>query len=67
VGNDQASLTLPVRVSTRVGRGVVAIPFGWWDSHHDGTTSVNDLTSDGPTDMGGGVAYHDTFVDIARI
>lgn len=67
VGNDRASLTLAARLSTRVGRGVAAVPFGWWDADHDGTTSVNDLTSDGPTDMGGGVAYHDTFVDIARI
>jgi anaerobic selenocysteine-containing dehydrogenase len=67
VSNARGGLTLPVRVSERLGRGVVAVPFGWWDSHHDGVTSVNDLTSDGPTDMGGGVAYHDTFVRLARI
>jgi anaerobic selenocysteine-containing dehydrogenase len=67
VSNARGGLTLPVRVSERLGRGVVAVPFGWWDSHHDGSTSVNDLTSDDPTDMGGGVAYHDTFVRLARI
>ena len=67
VANDRAQLQLPVKVSGRLGRGVVAVPFGWWDAAHDGVASANDLTSDGPTDMGGGVAYHDTFVDISRI
>lgn len=67
VSNARGALTLPVRVSERVGRGVAAVPFGWWDAAHGGAASANDLTSDAPTDMGGGVAYHDTFVDIARI
>jgi len=67
VANERAELRLSVKVSTRLGRGVVAVPFGWWDAAHDGAASANDLTSDGPTDMGGGVAYHDTFVGISRI
>ena len=67
VVNDRAELRLDVKVSDRLGRGVVAVPFGWWDAAHDGITSANDLTSDGPTDMGGGVAYHDTFVGISRL
>ena len=66
VANDQGELTLPVRVSDRLGRGVVAVPFGWWDAAHNGVVSANDLTSDAPTDMGGGVAYHDTFVEVSR-
>ena len=66
VANERGSLTLPVRVSARLGRGVVAVPFGWWDAAHNGSVSANDLTSDGPTDMGGGVAYHDTFVEVSR-
>ena len=52
---------------SKAWRGVAAVPFGWWDAAHGGAASANDLTSDAPTDMGGGVAYHDTFVDIARI
>jgi len=66
VANDRGELRLPVRVSDRLGRGVVAVPFGWWDAAHDGAVSANDLTSDAPTDMGGGVAYHDTFVEVSR-
>lgn len=67
VANDRAELHLVVKVSGRLGRGVAAVPFGWWDAAHGGVASANDLTSDGPTDMGGGVAYHDTFVGISRI
>ena len=66
VSNGRGVLELRVTVSGRLPRGVVSVPFGWWDAHHDGTKSVNDLTNDGPTDMGGGVAYHDTFVQIAK-
>lgn len=66
VHNQRGELSLPVRVTERLAAGLVAVPFGWWDSAHDGTSSVNDLTSDEPTDMGGGVAYHDTFVEVSR-
>lgn len=66
VTNERGALTLAVRITQRLGRGVVAVPFGWWDAAHDGSISVNDLTSDGATDMGGGVAYHDTFVEVVR-
>ena len=64
VYNAQGELVLPVRISGRLTVGVVAVPFGWWDRHLDGHRAVNDLTSDAPTDCGGGVAYHDTFVRV---
>lgn len=67
IANDRAELRLPVKVSGRLGRGVAAVPFGWWDAAHDGIVAANDLTSDAPTDMGGGVAYHDTYVSISRL
>ena len=66
VGNARASVELPVRVTNRLSRGVVAVPFGWWDAAHAAGISANDLTSDAPTDMGGGVAYHDTFVEVVK-
>jgi anaerobic selenocysteine-containing dehydrogenase len=66
VHNQRGELNLPVRVTDRLGAGLVAVPFGWWDAAHGGNRSVNDLTSDDPTDMGGGVAYHDTFVEVSR-
>ena len=66
VGNARASVELPVRVTDRLSRGVVAVPFGWWDAANAAGISANDLTSDAPTDMGGGVAYHDTFVEVVK-
>ena len=64
VHNPQGEFLLPVRISDRLTVGVVAVPFGWWDHQLDGRRAVNDITSDAPTDCGGGVAYHDTFVHV---
>lgn len=61
VWNDRGKLALPARLSTRLRPGVVAIPWGWWGSE----ANVNVLTSDTPTDWGGGVAYFDTLVEVA--
>ena len=65
VFNEKGELLLPVKISDRLPKGVVAVPFGWWDANFSGGQNVNDLTSDTPTDWGGGVAYHDTLVDVA--
>ena len=65
VWNDRSSLELEVRVTDRLRAGVVAVPFGWWSSDHDGTgATANSLTNDTLTDWGGGVAYSDTLVQI---
>jgi anaerobic selenocysteine-containing dehydrogenase len=64
VSNAQGHLDLRVRISARLTPGAVAVPFGWWDQDLDGHGAVNDLTSDAPTDCGGGVAYHDTLVHV---
>ena len=64
VRNAQGEFVVPVRISDRLTAGVVAVPFGWWDHQLDGRVAVNDLTSDAPTDCGGGVAYHDTLVHV---
>ena len=65
VFNGRASLTLPVRLSTRLRPGLAAVPWGWWGSQHADGRSANSLTSSAPTDWGGGVAYHDTLVEVA--
>lgn len=62
VWNDRGELTLPARFSGRVRPGVVAIPWGWWGE----AANVNILTSDAPTDLGGGVAFFGTLVEVAR-
>lgn len=66
VWNDRARLTLPARISDRLRPGVVAIPFGWWSEHHGQPATANSLTSDTLTDWGGGVAYSDTLVEVAK-
>jgi anaerobic selenocysteine-containing dehydrogenase len=64
VWNDRGSLTLPARISARLRPGVVSVPFGWW-RHQHGDGTANSLTNDELTDWGGGVAYHDTLVEVA--
>ena len=64
VANGRGEMLLPVKISTRLPQGVVAVPFGWWDQSHANMSNVNDLTSDAHTDWGGGVSYHDTLVQV---
>lgn len=61
ITNDRSTLKLPARLSTRLRRGVVAIPWGWWGEG----ANVNSLTNDTLTDWGGGVAYFDTLVEVS--
>ncbi len=65
VFNDRARVQVPVRISTRVRPGVVAIPFGWWSAQHTDGMVANSLTNDTLTDWGGGVAYSDTLVEVS--
>ena len=67
VFNDRATVRLPVRITTRLRPGVVAIPFGWWSAHHPDGRVANSLTNDTLTDWGGGVAYSDTLVQVRPI
>ncbi len=64
VFNDRAELVLPVRLSGRLRPGLVAIPFGWWQHKHDGGLSANALTNDTLCDLGGGVSFSDTLVEV---
>jgi anaerobic selenocysteine-containing dehydrogenase len=64
VVNERGEVLLPVKISTRLPVGVVAVPFGWWDASLENSGNVNDLTSDAHTDWGGGVSFHDTLVQV---
>jgi anaerobic selenocysteine-containing dehydrogenase len=66
VWNDRAEVLVPARVTNRLRPRVVAIPFGWWSSHHADGMVANSLTNDTLTDWGGGVAFNDTLVAVAR-
>lgn len=65
VMNDRAELQLPVRISTRLQPGVVAIPWGWWSHQHPDGRVANELTNNTLTDWGDGAAFYDTLVEIA--
>ena len=67
VWNDAGELELIVRIGDRMPGGVVAVPFGWWSGDHLDGRTANHLTSDADTDWGGGVAYSDTRVEVARV
>jgi anaerobic selenocysteine-containing dehydrogenase len=63
--NDRGAVTVPVRISDRVRPGVVSAPFGWWGQHDPDGGLVNSLTNDELSDWGGGVAFHDTLVEVS--
>lgn len=63
VANDRGHLDLPVRLSSRLRPGVALVPWGWWGEDR----AANVLTSDRPTDWGGGVAYLDTRVEVTPL
>ena len=62
--NDRGVVLARARVGDRVRPGVVAIPSGWWASLSPGGSSVNALTADGLSDLGGGGDFHDTLVEV---
>ena len=69
VFNDRGAIHVIARVPNqpRSLLGTVIVPYGWtWSRTRDGNT-VNVLTSDAPTDWGGGVAFFDTMVEVAKI
>ena len=67
VWNDRGSVEVTVRNSARVRAGVVATGFGWWSAHEPHGCWANSLTSDELADWGGGVAFHDTLVQVSRL
>jgi anaerobic selenocysteine-containing dehydrogenase len=66
VFNDRGDLTLSARIGERVRPGLVAVPFGWWGQDHSDAQAVNSLTSATLADWGGGVAFYDTLVQVAK-
>lgn len=70
VHNERGSLTVVARVPAdggRVAPGMVIVPFGWVGSRTDDGATVNDITNDELVDWGGGVAFFDTRVEVAKV
>ena len=66
VWNDRGAMDLVATISDRVRPQLVSVPFGW-PLEASGGVSCNTLTSDASTDFGGGSAFHDNLVQVARI
>jgi anaerobic selenocysteine-containing dehydrogenase len=67
VFNNRGALRLPVRIGTTVRSGVVSVPFGWMASAHTDAKTANALTNDTITNVGVGVAYSDTMVEVRKL
>ncbi len=64
--NDRGSLTLRAEIDAAVGPGVVRAPAVRWPKRAEDRRSVNALTSDRLTDMGGGPALFSCLVEVER-
>ena len=65
VFNARGELLLRARVGYTVGEGVVAAGLDW-AGLDGGTHNVNVLTSDRPTDMGGGATFYSALVQVEK-
>jgi len=66
VFNRRGEMRLRAVVRDRVRPRVVSIPQGWWASALEGNSSVNALTPDGLSDLGGGADFHDARVEVVK-
>ncbi len=64
VSNHQGDVVATCRVSERVRAGVAWMPFGGFGDAAGRPCSANTLTSEEPTDWGGGSGFYDAFVDV---
>ncbi|MBD0327556.1 MAG: molybdopterin oxidoreductase family protein, partial [Pyrinomonadaceae bacterium] len=64
VFNDRGSCLLAASVTTRARPGVLVSPSVWWNKLSPGKANINQLTSQGLTDMGGGATFYDALVEI---
>jgi anaerobic selenocysteine-containing dehydrogenase len=67
IHNTRGAVIARARVGDVVGRGVVALPSGWWATRSPGGTAANELTTDELTDRGGGGAFHSARVEVDRV
>jgi anaerobic selenocysteine-containing dehydrogenase len=65
--NGRGSCELRAVVTTRAREGVVISPSVWWNKLSPGGTGVNQLTSQGLTDMGRGATFYDALVEIETV
>lgn len=66
VYNDRGSLTVRAEISKGLREGVVRIPSVRWGKLAEDRQTVNILTSDRLTDIGGGATFYNCLVEIER-
>ncbi len=64
--NDLGEVTFLLGVTEKVPPGVVVAEGVWWLAYAPGSRSVNALTSQRLTDLGGGSTFYDNRVDVRR-
>jgi anaerobic selenocysteine-containing dehydrogenase len=66
VFNARGSLRLPAEVTAKIHPGVVRIPSVRWHKNAQDGQSVNVLTPDNLTDIGGGAVFYSCLVEVER-
>jgi anaerobic selenocysteine-containing dehydrogenase len=64
--NDLGEVSFILRITPRVPQAVVVAEGIWWLAHCPGDRSVNALTSQRLTDMGGGSTFYNNTVDLRK-
>lgn len=64
VFNDRGSVRLQAQVGDWSQPGVAVSPSIWWSRHMPDGVGINVLTTDRPTDMGGGASFHTNLVQV---
>ncbi len=64
--NEKGEMYLVADVNDTVSEGVVCAPQGYWSSLVKGGSTANALTNDGLTDIGGGGALQNAWVNIEK-
>ncbi|MCB0685044.1 MAG: molybdopterin-dependent oxidoreductase [Saprospiraceae bacterium] len=67
VFNQRGEIIARTFISENIKDGMVIIPQGYWSSLVEGGSTANALTNDKLSDMGGGSALQDTWVQVEKI
>jgi anaerobic selenocysteine-containing dehydrogenase len=67
IWNERGECRITVKAANNVLPGVLVSQGLWWEHGNDGVQSVNVLTSQRLSDMGGGATFFSTRVDIEKI
>ncbi|MFC5469349.1 molybdopterin-dependent oxidoreductase [Cohnella suwonensis] len=65
--NERGEALVTLKVANNVLPGVLVTQGLWWEHGNDGVQSVNALTSQRLSDMGGGATFFSTRVDVERV